>query len=159
MPVVPINHPAAKSSIKTSSSTSPSRHSKVTFDEWNLREEWSYPCEEKTTGELKILQAVKRISPPPRHTTQATRAAAVARTGQRFAWQPAESLGEGLLMEVSEDLDFNKMQWKECKPKATPLVQFQVERICDSGAATALASIMGWIKQGLPRQLVNETLT
>ena len=54
MPVVPINPPAAKSSMRTASSTSPSRPSKVTFDEWNLREELNYPWKEKSTGDLMI---------------------------------------------------------------------------------------------------------
>ena len=160
MPVLPVPSPVRRFSLKQAGSQIPTKGAlKVSFDEWNLREEFRYPWREMSTVEFIIFNTLRRMPLPKRNTTPASRAAAIARTGQMYSWLPAESLGEGLLMEIPTDLDVNKLRWKECKPKALPVIQFQVERICDSGAATALASIASWLKQGLPRQLINESLT
>ena len=45
------------------------------------------------------------------------------------------------------------------QPASASSRQFRVERICDSGAATALGPIEAWVRQGLPQQRVNENLT
>jgi len=64
-----------------------------------------------------------------------------------------------MMSDISVDADCARRAWTENKPRAQPSIQFQVERICDSGAATALGSIEAWVRQGLPQQVVNENLT
>ena len=158
---MPAASAASKSSLKRSGQQGSIRKPlKIRFVSPGRKDILSYPWRDKSSVEFVIIGqgrnpdgSLRRfeLSPAP--------AAAVAKARQVYSWQPPPCLGEDMMSDISADADCARRAWIENKPRAQPSIQFQVERICDSGAATALGSIEAWVKQGLPQQVVNENLT
>ena len=157
---MPASSSTSTSSLKTRGQRGSVRKPhKIKFTSPSRKDIFSYPWCDKSSVEFIIIGRGRdpdgspgkvKLSPAP--------VAAVARS-RRYSWQTPPGLGDDMMSDILVDADCARLAWKENKPRAQPSVQFQVERICDSGAATALGSIEAWVKQGLPQQVVNENLT